>query len=1336
MKNIARVVFIHHRHSALILSVLLLSFPIFADVPLSYTGRLVNANGSPVTGPVNLKVELGRTDGANPPSVICARTLSSVPLSNGVFHLKLDFSTAQCGGDPVSKVLADTPPAEAAAIRVTDLTNSKAYTFQAIHAIPFASVSSYAKSLAQMGAVAGQVLSWNGTQWVPASAGGTGSVTSVATGAGLTGGPITASGTISIATAGITAAMLSQMGASTGHALKWNGSTWAPAADSGITSESDPTVQGWAKNTILSCTTAQTLRFDALLNSGAGGLYCSNISLGSDSITEGSTNLFYTDARAKSASVANALADGINDVAPSQNAVFDALALKQNSLSSSSNITVGAFQSSPTLSGSSSVEYGVRLTPTINQSSTAGYTALFMNVNETATGSGLKKLLDLQVGGISKFSIDANGTVTSGTATQGTTANYTSAGGSQLVVGYDPTNKTTMNVDSLGFTTLSAAGTAAGFNFTGGNVGIGSPSPQYPLDVNGNVGIGNRLYMSRDGSNFSWIGVRGTEVEPKNIGIGLGSTTAGAISSLLFSTDGLERMRILADGKVGINTTTPIAALQVNAGPVMTGGYVRSMTLHSNHPSLQFKGISDTNHSGYIMYDAAASTESMRFRVGMTGDDASGSGTEALTLRANGNVGIGTAAPSYKFEVRSSDAGATNSDFIVDPVTSDVRVGRISTTVNTSNRFAVQNRLGQELFVVNPSRSSANVTSYFTTSLGVGTSSPTNPFEVSGAGSTNGLAKFTDTSASGTENQLRIRASTDSQHGLVIGKNHSGTSIGGYHGPNWAHIINYENAPLVFGTNNLVNMSILSNGYVGVGTTSPTANFHVSSDLNVPPVRFSSNYTDNSVAVTANGSFAHTYSTADQRYVLSSNPQGDKSALASSGSDFGGLFLGSGTSHSAITAGGSPIRSGNKELNFWTNNDFSAPKMLIGANGNVGIGTSSPQAKLDVNGAIRAKSIRIGSNSTAQNYPNILSYEGNSNTSGSVIIHTSIPRTSTAMVRIHVYGYNYSNATVTDFTVVGYPYPGNNGNVDGQPGAIVSANIIDNGNDGYAKFIGVDAAGNVAVAYGAHNQTTYYDRFTVDAWISNNANDYSQNWTTDISTTAGFNWLDLRPLKSPIKFSGLNVAFGASTPVTPLSVGTGNEFTVNSSGATSISTSIGQSFYSARQAGGGYVYGEAMFQATTENTTTPELNVYFEGKAGTTSKFRVLGNGDGFFAGKLGVGTQTPDATARVHIKGSDVSGTDVVNDGNDRPTVQIEGQWPNLILKGEGNTNHSATIGLWSFDGASTTHQWNMGVGQNSKFSIGYALNQSNPHYALHDMGNVSTMTMLASGNVGSTLR
>jgi hypothetical protein len=68
-------------------------------------------------------------------------------------------------------------------------------------------------------------------------------------------------------------------------------------------------------------------------------------------LTEG-TNLYFTAARAKTAAVADAIVDGVTDVAPSQNAVFDALALKGSVTTVSSanaDIAVANGSTTPTL---------------------------------------------------------------------------------------------------------------------------------------------------------------------------------------------------------------------------------------------------------------------------------------------------------------------------------------------------------------------------------------------------------------------------------------------------------------------------------------------------------------------------------------------------------------------------------------------------------------------------------------------------------------------------------------------------------------------------------------------------------------------------------------------------------------------------------------------------------------------------------------------------------------------------------------------------------------------------------------------------------------------------
>lgn len=62
-----------------------------------------------------------------------------------------------------------------------------------------------------------------------------------------------------------------------------------------------------------------------------------------------------------------------------------------------------------TLTGTSGVKVGMKFNPTINQSSSAGYTGFLIDVTETATGSGLKKPFKINVNGSEIFSVSNAG---------------------------------------------------------------------------------------------------------------------------------------------------------------------------------------------------------------------------------------------------------------------------------------------------------------------------------------------------------------------------------------------------------------------------------------------------------------------------------------------------------------------------------------------------------------------------------------------------------------------------------------------------------------------------------------------------------------------------------------------------------------------------------------------------------------------------------------------------------------------------------------------------------------------------------------------------------------
>ncbi len=237
---------------------LLFLLPNISFGSLSYSGRLVNANGSPVAGPVNLLVELSYTNA--PSTILCSQNFSNIALSNGVFHLKLDLN---CGASTLPDIFLAVPAGEAAALRVTDITHSKTYSFQAVYSMPFANISETAKQLVQMGATNGQVLKWNDTskKWEPGAPGSSGSVTNVSANAPLSVAASSSTPTISISQA--------------------NGTT------DGYLSAADWTTFNSKQGTIVAGTSAQYYRGDKTWQS-----------LDTSAVAENIANLYFTNARA------------------------------------------------------------------------------------------------------------------------------------------------------------------------------------------------------------------------------------------------------------------------------------------------------------------------------------------------------------------------------------------------------------------------------------------------------------------------------------------------------------------------------------------------------------------------------------------------------------------------------------------------------------------------------------------------------------------------------------------------------------------------------------------------------------------------------------------------------------------------------------------------------------------------------------------------------------------------------------------------------------------------------------------------------------------------------
>jgi hypothetical protein len=278
----------------------------------------------------------------------------------------------------------------------------------------------------------------------------------------------------------------------------------------------------------------------------------------------------------------------------------------------------------------------ISLTPTVNQSSTAGYTGLLLNVTETATGSGAKLLFDAQVGGVSKLSVSNAGVVTllggqtydittataanaNGLTFQPGTSSAASGNGANLVLtGGDQSG----NTAATGGYVIISGGDATGVGTaTGGNVyidgGVGATG-NGPIFIGSNVAseirIGQNsasaknIIIGSTAADFIGIGYLGGS--GKAISIGSNATVDNTITIGSSTSTGVS----ITDNNWSV-TTAGVANF-------ITGSVIGSQTFTTNN-------IVD---SGALTIKSASGANALTLDSGTTGTVNLGTGTSGKTI--------------------------------------------------------------------------------------------------------------------------------------------------------------------------------------------------------------------------------------------------------------------------------------------------------------------------------------------------------------------------------------------------------------------------------------------------------------------------------------------------------------------------------------------------------------------------------------------------------------------------------------------------------------------------------------------------------------------------------